>query len=89
MGRLSQVLVDTSIFIDHLRNINVVPFDVELAKFVAHLHAALISQNQDIGFRDTVIAASALYFNFPILTLNQSHFSRIKNLELIDVNSLT
>ncbi len=135
MGRLSQILIDTSIFIDHLRkqikadtlltraihrfddlfisvitvyevdfgaerkkresditpflsDVTVIPIDIELAKLTAHLHAMLISQNKDIGFRDTIIAASALRLNLPILTLNQSHFSRVMNLKLVDVNSL-
>lgn len=123
------VLIDTSIFIDHLRKQNkaksilyhivdgfvlhtstVVEFELyagatseqkqsdvglvlmhctvmPLTSFVAQRAAGLYRQlraaNQLIEMRDILIAATALAYKLPLMTLNAKHFDRIPSLPLI------
>jgi tRNA(fMet)-specific endonuclease VapC len=61
----------------------VLPIDDAVAKRAAVLHAELIRQNQDIGIKDILIAATCLEHGVPILTANERHFSRVPGLEVI------
>lgn len=70
-----------------LNDIIVIALDASLAQSVAAPHAKLISQNQEIGFRDAVIAATALRLDLPLLTLNRAHFSRVSTLRIFDANA--
>jgi predicted nucleic acid-binding protein len=60
------------------------PMDKQAAGVAAHLHAELIHRNQDIGVKDTLIAAICLRYSVPILTANAKHFSRVDSLVVID-----
>jgi tRNA(fMet)-specific endonuclease VapC len=51
----------------------------------AQIQAELIKQNQIIGLSDTIIAATAIYHECPLLTLNKKHFQRIAQLQLLDI----
>lgn len=55
-----------------------------------NVNATLISiakhlkkKSQDIGFRDMIIASSALFLNCPLATINHKHFKNIEGLQLI------
>lgn len=41
--------------------------------------------NQFIGFQDLIIGTTALHYRLPLATLNHKHFSRIPELELVDL----
>jgi tRNA(fMet)-specific endonuclease VapC len=43
----------------------------------------MLKNNKIIDIADILIGATALSHNIPIATLNNNHFERIKNLELI------
>lgn len=66
----------------------VLPFTKENAMRAARLDVDLIRQNLQIGIKDTIIAATRLVHNFPLLTVNIRHFDRIDGLHLIDLNTL-
>ena len=58
--------------------------DRKAAAFAAQLHAQLIRSNQDIGIKDTLIAATCLAHSVPLLTANTRHFSRVKDLTVFN-----
>jgi tRNA(fMet)-specific endonuclease VapC len=60
------------------------PLDKKAASIAAHLHADLIRHNQDIGVKDTLIAAICLGHAVPLLTRNVKHFVRVAGLTVID-----
>ena len=43
----------------------------------------ILSRNQVIGLIDTFIAATALHYALPLLTLNTRHFERVSGLKLL------
>jgi predicted nucleic acid-binding protein len=47
------------------------------------LAKALRKKSQNIGFRDMMIASSALFFDCPLATFNEKHFKQIEGLQLI------
>ena len=51
----------------------------------AHIQADLLNQNQVIGLPDTFIAATAMYHNWPLLSLNTKHFQRVAGLNLLPI----
>ena len=68
--------------------LTILPLDDRTARRAARLHAHLISQNQDIGVKDTFIAAICLEHSLPILTLNLRHFGRVPGLKVISPESI-
>ena len=62
---------------------NTLPFDKKAARRAARLHDDLIRHNQDIGIKDVLIAAICLENAMPLFTLNQRHFSRVADLEVV------
>jgi tRNA(fMet)-specific endonuclease VapC len=68
---------------DLLNVMLVVDFDNAAARRAAKLHAELISRNSDIGVKDMLIAAICLEHSLPLLTLNERHFSRVPDLQVI------
>lgn len=65
--------------------LRVVELSPPIATLAAQLHATLLRQNQGIGLPDLLIAATALHFELPMLTLNRRHFERVPNLALLDI----
>lgn len=61
----------------------VLPLDNEAARRTAMLHDTLIRQNQQIGIKDMLIAATCLIYGLPILTLNTRHFERVPGLTVL------
>jgi predicted nucleic acid-binding protein len=62
----------------------VLPLDRVAAALAARLHADLVHANQDIGVKDTLIAAICLSQKVPLLTANIRHFSRVAGLNVLD-----
>jgi tRNA(fMet)-specific endonuclease VapC len=73
---------------DLLGMMRVIPFDEASARRAANLHDALIRQNQDIGIKDVLIAAICLEWSLPLLTLNDRHFSRVPELQVVTPDQL-
>ncbi|MBI3760949.1 MAG: type II toxin-antitoxin system VapC family toxin [Chloroflexi bacterium] len=66
----------------------VLPFDDGAARLAAQLHDDLVRRNQDIGVKDVLIAAICLTHDIPLLTLNERHFSRVRDLVVISPSAL-
>lgn len=47
------------------------------------IHHELKQKRQQIAFPDLLIAATAKSYNLPLATLNEKHFNRVSDLELI------
>lgn len=58
------------------------PLTSEVAQVAARTYRDLKVTNQLIEVRDIFIAATALAYGLPLLTLNTGHFSRIERLRL-------
>lgn len=66
----------------------VLPFDGDIAKRAANLHAELVGRNQNIGIKDVFIAATCLEADISLLTANERHFSRVSGLTVITPTAL-
>jgi tRNA(fMet)-specific endonuclease VapC len=66
-----------------LQNVIVLPFSNEIAQAAGLLYDHLQRIGQKLEFRDVMIAATAIYHNLPIKTLNFKHFERIPDLKII------
>ncbi len=66
-----------------LTNIHILGMNEDIAKIAAEIAINLKQKHQIIEFRDIFIAATALYYNMPIISLNRNHFQRIENLQLL------
>jgi predicted nucleic acid-binding protein len=64
------------------QNTRILPLTVEIATVAAEIYAALRTNNQMIGHTDVIIGATAIHYDFPIVTNNQNHFNRIQGLGL-------
>ncbi len=71
-------------FLDKLTSqITVLDFNREIAELHAHHSALLLQKNMPIGAHDLLIAATALHYQYPIITRNTREFSRIEQLQVI------
>jgi tRNA(fMet)-specific endonuclease VapC len=71
-----------------VRVMTVLSFDDRTARRAAKLHVELIRRNDEIGIKDLLIAAICLEHSLPILTLNERHFSRVPQLQVISPQAL-
>jgi tRNA(fMet)-specific endonuclease VapC len=67
-----------------LQDLPVLAFDIACANQAAAIHQELKMQNQLLPMADILIAATAITYDSPLLTLNRKHFERIKLLKLHD-----
>lgn len=65
-----------------LAAIPILSLDTNCIKQAVEIHAQLHTSNQLIPLADILIAATAVANGLTLLTLNQKHFTRIKNLRL-------
>ncbi|MHA4742491.1 type II toxin-antitoxin system VapC family toxin [Dyadobacter sp. MSC1_007] len=61
----------------------VLAFDKEVARVAVAISKVLKQNNKQIGMADLFIAATGVYHNLPLATLNSKHFQRIDGLELL------
>lgn len=70
-------------FVDNvLRLFPVRPFDLDTSYVHAALWADLVGRGEQIGAHDLLIAATALYAGFSLLSTDRRHFTRVEGLEL-------
>lgn len=69
-----------------IRGVGLKIFDIEVSEKAIKIYKELKSQNKLIDLADLFIAATAIAHSLPIATLNKKHFSRIKELQLIEFN---
>ncbi len=66
-----------------LQHLPVLPFDLIAARIHARLWATLLSQGQQVGERDLLIAATALAHGNTVVTRDERSFPRIPGLEIV------
>ena len=66
-----------------LLNVVVLPIDSKVADIHAEIVAALSRNGNTIGPHDNWIAATALKYDYNLLTTNVAEFSRVPNLRII------
>jgi predicted nucleic acid-binding protein len=67
---------------DALRLLPTLPFDLMVAEVHARIWSELAGAGQRIGAHDFIIAATALAYEYTLLTDNVREFSRIPGLEV-------
>jgi predicted nucleic acid-binding protein len=65
--------------------IEVIPFDETCVNTAVDVNTALKHKLKHIGIADLFIASTALTHHLPIAFINTSHFDRIDELEIIDI----
>ena len=68
-----------------IRIMPVIPFDLGASRIYSRIWMDLIKNGQDIGTHDRMIASTALNLGWSVGTANLKHFSRIKNLDVIEI----
>lgn len=68
-----------------LKQYIVVPIDYSISNIFASLFENFTLSHAS-GIADTLVAATALHYNLPLLSINQKHFKHIPNLILIKHN---
>lgn len=71
-----------------LNDIDVLPFSKEVSLESAKVSAELKKSGKQIGIADLLIAGICIYTGSCLLTKNIEHFSRIKNLQILELNQL-
>lgn len=66
-----------------LASLDVLDFTREIARVHAQLYTSLKRKGQLIGAHDVIIAATALYYGFPIVTENLRKFERVEGLQVL------
>ena len=69
----------------YLNQFIVVPVDYPASDIFSLLIKKFVL-NHDTAIADTLVAATALHYQLPLLTMNQKHFKHIPNLKLIKHN---
>ena len=71
-------------FVEHLlASVQVVPFDLEVARAHARLDAELAAAGTAVGDADLQIAATAVWLDYRIATRDLRSFPRIRGLDVI------
>lgn len=69
-----------------LSRLEVLPVSESSIEQMVELHKYLKSNNWLVGFQDLIIGTTALHYRLPLATLNQKHFIRIPQLDLVDLS---
>ena len=68
-------------------SVGVLDFTLGCARVHADIHAALSQAGRMIGAHDLIIAATALFHGFAVLTANVDEFSRVPGLSVIPLGA--
>ena len=68
------------------RLIDVIPFNEDCVNTAVLINSKLKKKRKQIDIADLFIASTAITNDMPIATLNLSHFERIEELQIIDIN---
>ena len=63
------------------------PFTAPVSNKAISISRELKTRNSIVDFKDLIIAASALNHGFPLATLNEKHFNKIRGLHLVTPSS--
>ncbi len=68
-----------------MKNIVALPLDQLCITHAVMLYKTLKSQNTLVELADLLIGATAICYDYPLITLNHKHFVNMPNLTLIDL----
>jgi len=68
-----------------LGQLEILPFDLEVAREHGRAWALLAERGEIIGAHDLIIAATALAHRVPLATLNERDFRRVDGLQLVPI----
>lgn len=71
-----------------LENITIIDYNYQLNQQAVDVQRQLIKLNKRLAFQDLIIGATAVYYNYPLATLNEKHFKNINGLQLITSSNL-
>ncbi|MCC7452505.1 MAG: PIN domain-containing protein [Anaerolineae bacterium] len=72
-------------FVEDFRGLRVLPLSPMILRRAPYLQAESIAKNHRMDMADLLIAATAIYHDLPLLTLNTDHFRHLDDLRLIKV----
>jgi predicted nucleic acid-binding protein len=67
-----------------ITNVSILPIDSQIADIHSHIVATLSELGLTIGPHDNWIAATAITYDYDLLTTNANEFRRVPNLRVID-----
>lgn len=70
-----------------LKRFPILGIELHVARIHAVLAAELAQKGTTIGYQDLWIAATALNYDYAVMTTNAREFSRIQNLEVIPIDT--
>lgn len=73
---------------DVLSSLTSLSWDDKSSEEAARIHVYLVKQGMDIGVKDILTAGICLSANLPLLTRNIDHFSRISELNIVNVEDM-
>jgi len=71
-----------------IRDLTILPLDVIEAALAGKIYTQLKSKGQLIGTHDILIAAVCLANGLPLYTKNSTHFSKIKDIQIITTEEI-
>lgn len=75
-------------FLDELfARSQILPFDLDTARLHASVWAQLAASGITVGAHDLIIAATCLYLDWDLATLNRAEFSRVPSLRLVPTDA--
>lgn len=82
-GSLSKKHIEFNVIL--FEKLSIIDFNRNCAKSTSNIYKTLKAKSQLINLADMLIAGTALANNLPLATLNTKHFTRIKNLKLLEL----
>jgi predicted nucleic acid-binding protein len=70
-----------------LNRFPILGIELQVARIHAELSAKLTQKGTTIGYQDLWIAATALNYDYAVMTTNAREFSRIQDLEVISIDT--
>jgi tRNA(fMet)-specific endonuclease VapC len=70
--------------IELLKDVTILPFDKAVAEYSGNLRASLMDKGVNVPLIDLLIASTALFHNYTLVTHNVKHYSLIPSLRVED-----
>ncbi len=88
MAKTAALAAKRSAFVEAIvTTISILPFSEEVARAHAKLYATLLKQENMINTHDLIIAATALAYDYALVTKEVSNFDKISGLKVISYMS--
>lgn len=68
-----------------LQKVHIISLDESIIDENVRIKKELKTKNQEIGLADMLIAATAKFHQFKLVTLNINHFKRVNQLQILEI----